>query len=94
MKHKKEKKDYILYHNTRCSKSRACHKIIQKKGISFNEMDFQELPKLLELLEHLWNDGIEAICPTFISCSVSSLHLLWLFFVSLFVSAFVCLLLF
>ena len=44
-------------------------------GLSFTELDFKELPKLLELLEHLWNDGIEAICPTFVSCSRSSLRL-------------------
>ena len=44
-------------------------------GLSFPELTFDDLPKLLELLDRLWIDGVEAICPTFISCAVSSLHL-------------------
>ncbi len=44
-------------------------------GLSFSELTFDELPKLFHLLDQLWIDGVEAICPTFISCAVSSLHL-------------------
>ena len=37
-------------------------------GISFPELTFDSLPKLLELLDLLWEQGVEAICPTLISC--------------------------
>ncbi len=43
-------------------------------GISFNDLNFQQLPKLFELLDLLWDDGIEAIAPTLITCSVESLR--------------------
>ncbi len=39
-------------------------------GIAFPELTFHQLPKLLELLDQLWVDGVEAICPTFISCAL------------------------
>ena len=38
-------------------------------GISFTDLTFNKIPKLLELLERLWLDGVEGICPTFVSCS-------------------------
>ena len=44
-------------------------------GLSFSDLTFKDLPKLLDLLDRLWIDGVEGICPTFISCSVSSLRL-------------------
>ena len=44
-------------------------------GISFSDLNFKDIPILKELLDHLWNDGIEAICPTFVSCSRNSLRL-------------------
>ncbi len=43
-------------------------------GVSFSQLKFEELPKLLKLLDHLWIDGVEAICPTIVSCDVSSLR--------------------
>ncbi len=43
-------------------------------GLSFPELQPQDLPKLLELLDKLWMDGVEAICPTLISCSVLNLR--------------------
>ena len=37
-------------------------------GISFTDLTFNKIPKLLTLLDRLWLDGVEAICPTFVSC--------------------------
>ena len=44
-------------------------------GIAFPSLTFHELPKLYDLLDRLWLDGVEAICPTFVSCSKTSLRL-------------------
>ena len=38
-------------------------------GISFTDLTFYKIPKLLTLLDRLWLDGVEGICPTFVSCS-------------------------
>ena len=38
-------------------------------GISFTDLSFNKIPKLLKLLDRLWLDGVEGICPTFVSCS-------------------------
>jgi len=38
-------------------------------GISFTDLTFKKIPKLLTLLDRLWLDGVEGICPTFVSCS-------------------------
>ena len=38
-------------------------------GISFTDLTFDQIPKLLLLLDRLWLDGVEGICPTFVSCS-------------------------
>jgi len=38
-------------------------------GISFTDLTFNKIPKLLTLLDRLWLDGVEGICPTFVSCS-------------------------
>jgi len=38
-------------------------------GISFTDLTFNKVPKLLTLLDRLWLDGVEGICPTFVSCS-------------------------
>ncbi len=43
-------------------------------GLAFTELTFKELPKLFELLDRLWTDGIQAICPTFVSCDVANLR--------------------
>ncbi len=37
-------------------------------GLSFPALKVQDLPKLFELLDRLWIDGVEAIAPTFVSC--------------------------
>ena len=43
-------------------------------GLSFTDFNVQQLPQLNELLDLLWSDGVEAIAPTLVSCSVPSLR--------------------
>ncbi len=43
-------------------------------GLSFTDLTFEQLPQLTKLLDLLWSDGVEAIAPTLVSCSVSSLR--------------------
>ncbi len=43
-------------------------------GLAFPELTFEDLPTLYDLLDQLWLDGVEAICPTFVSCGVSELR--------------------
>ncbi len=43
-------------------------------GVSFNDLDFKHLPKINELLDRLWVEGIDEICPTLVTCSISSLR--------------------
>ena len=44
-------------------------------GISFTDLNFNQIPKLLKLLDQLWIDGVEGICPTFVSCSPDQFQL-------------------
>lgn len=43
-------------------------------GLAFPELEPTDLPQLLELLELLWADGVEAICPTLVTCAVPALR--------------------
>jgi N-acetylglucosamine-6-phosphate deacetylase len=43
-------------------------------GLAFPELTPADLPRLLELLELLWRDGVEAICPTLVTCAVAPLR--------------------
>ena len=43
-------------------------------GLAFPELTAGDLPRLLELLELLWRDGVEAICPTLVTCAVAPLR--------------------
>ncbi|WP_411876966.1 N-acetylglucosamine-6-phosphate deacetylase [Vulcanococcus limneticus] len=43
-------------------------------GLAFPELTPADLPKLLELLEQLWADGVEAISPTLVTCGVAPLR--------------------
>jgi N-acetylglucosamine-6-phosphate deacetylase len=43
-------------------------------GLAFPELAPSDLPVLLELLELLWRDGVEAICPTLVTCGVAPLR--------------------
>ena len=44
-------------------------------GISFTDLTFNNIPQLIKLLDRLWLDGVEGICPTFVSCSRAQFQL-------------------
>ena len=44
-------------------------------GMSFTDLNFNKIPNLLTLLDRLWLDGVEGICPTFVSCSLDQFQL-------------------
>ena len=43
-------------------------------GLAFPELSEADLPQLEALLELLWRDGVEAICPTLVTCAVAPLR--------------------
>ena len=43
-------------------------------GLAFPELGEADLPRLLELLDLLWSDGVEAICPTLVTCDPAALR--------------------
>ncbi|MFM8966384.1 MAG: N-acetylglucosamine-6-phosphate deacetylase, partial [Vulcanococcus sp.] len=43
-------------------------------GLAFPEVQEGDLPRLLELLELLWRDGVEAIAPTLVTCGIPELR--------------------
>ena len=43
-------------------------------GLPFPELTEAALPQLLQLLDHLWRDGVEAISPTLVTCGVEPLR--------------------
>jgi N-acetylglucosamine-6-phosphate deacetylase len=43
-------------------------------GLAFPELHEGDLPTLLALLERLWQDGVEAICPTLVTCACADLR--------------------
>jgi N-acetylglucosamine-6-phosphate deacetylase len=43
-------------------------------GLAFPELTTADLPRLGELLELLWRDGVEAICPTLVTCAAAPLR--------------------
>jgi len=43
-------------------------------GLAFPELAPGDLPRLLELLELLWRDGVEAIAPTLVTCGIAELR--------------------
>jgi N-acetylglucosamine-6-phosphate deacetylase len=43
-------------------------------GLAFPELRPDDLPRLLALLELLWRDGVEAICPTLVTCAAEPLR--------------------
>jgi N-acetylglucosamine-6-phosphate deacetylase len=43
-------------------------------GLAFPELTPADLPLLLDLLELLWRDGVEAISPTLVTCGVAPLR--------------------
>jgi N-acetylglucosamine-6-phosphate deacetylase len=43
-------------------------------GLAFPELTPADLPQLEALLELLWRDGVEAICPTLVTCGIAPLR--------------------
>ncbi len=43
-------------------------------GLAFPELNADDLPRLEELLERLWRDGVEAIAPTIVTCGIKPLR--------------------
>ena len=43
-------------------------------GLAFPELQEADLPRLLKLLDQLWQDGVEAISPTLVTCAVEPLR--------------------
>ena len=43
-------------------------------GLAFPELTEADLPQLLQLLARLWDDGVEAISPTLVTCAVAPLR--------------------
>lgn len=43
-------------------------------GLAFPELTPADLPRLEELLELLWRDGVEAIAPTLVTCAIAPLR--------------------
>ena len=43
-------------------------------GLAFPELIPDDLPRLMKLLELLWQDGVEAIAPTLVTCGVAPLR--------------------
>ena len=43
-------------------------------GLAFPELTSADLPRLEELLDLLWRDGVEAIAPTLVTCGIAPLR--------------------
>ncbi|MGC6482797.1 MAG: N-acetylglucosamine-6-phosphate deacetylase [Synechococcus sp.] len=43
-------------------------------GLAFPELQHRDLPQLLALLDRLWEDGVEAISPTLVTCGIAPLR--------------------
>jgi N-acetylglucosamine-6-phosphate deacetylase len=43
-------------------------------GLAFPELSDADLPRLQQLQELLWRDGVEAICPTLVTCGIAPLR--------------------
>ena len=43
-------------------------------GLAFPELSESDLPRLEQLLELLWRDGVEAIAPTLVTCDIAPLR--------------------
>tara|TARA_Y100001970_G_C14225207_1_gene855233 strand:- start:2465 stop:2827 length:363 start_codon:yes stop_codon:yes gene_type:complete len=56
MKRNTNKKKFSLFHNTRCSKSRSCLKILQDKDVSFKEVNYLKTGLTLNVLEDIINN--------------------------------------
>ena len=43
-------------------------------GLAFPELEGSDVPRIEQLLELLWRDGVEAIAPTLVTCAVEPLR--------------------
>ena len=43
-------------------------------GLAFPELSAADLPRLEELLDLLWRDGVEAIAPTLVTCGIAPMR--------------------
>ncbi len=43
-------------------------------GVAFSDLHFEQLPSIYALLDKLWLDGVEAICPTIVTSNICSLR--------------------
>ena len=43
-------------------------------GLAFPELKPSDLPRLIDLLDQLWADGVEAIAPTLVTCGIAPLR--------------------
>ena len=43
-------------------------------GLAFPELSESDLPRLEQLLDLLWRDGVEAIAPTLVTCGIAPLR--------------------
>mgnify|MGYP001157549621 FL=1 len=43
-------------------------------GLAFPELKPGDLPRLIDLLDQLWADGVEAIAPTLVTCGIAPLR--------------------
>ena len=55
------KKKITLFHNTRCSKSRNCLKIIREKNLSFNQIEYIKVGLSLSTLSHIVDNLIDPL---------------------------------
>ena len=62
------------WHGDRLSRRGVDLQINGGLGLAFTELSEQDLPRLLQLLELLWRDGVEAIAPTLVTCAVGPLR--------------------
>ncbi len=62
------------WHGDRLSRRGIDLQINGGLGLAFTELTQQDLPRLLQLLELLWRDGVEAIAPTLVTCAVAPLR--------------------
>jgi len=59
MSHEIIKNKPILFHNTRCSKSRACLKIVKEKSIDFIEFHYVKEGLSLSMLNEIINNLVD-----------------------------------
>ena len=62
------------WHGDRLSPAAVDLQINGGLGLAFPELTEADLPTLLQLLDTLWADGVEAISPTLVTCATADLR--------------------